>query len=133
MKEKDEFDNNNLKEIIKEKEKEILNLEDDLRILNLQTKGDGYLKYELENWKKKIDLIGINCINNLNQIKQELYLNKCNFNDNVKFLKNSCEFQIKRLTEKCEDIISKQNYKIEQLKKQNEMLKKRLNKVKNIF
>ena len=133
MKEKDEFDNNNLKEIIKEKEKEILNLEDDLRILNLQTKGDGYLKYELENWKKKIDLIGINCINNLNQIKQELYLNKCNFNDNVKFLKNSCEFQIKRLTEKCEDIISKQNYKIEQLKKQNEIVKKRLNKVKNIF
>jgi hypothetical protein len=133
MKEKDEFDNNNLKEIIKQKEKEIFNLEDDLRILNLQTKGDGYLKYELDNWKKKIDLIGINCINNLNQIKQELYLNKCNFNDNVKFLKNSCEFQIKRLTEKCEDIISKQNFKIEQLKKQNEQLKKRLNKVKNIF
>ena len=78
-------------------------------------------------------MIGINFINNLNQIKQELYLNKCNFNDNVKFLKNSCEFQIKRLTEKCEDIINKQNFKIDQLKKQNEIIKKRLNKVKNIF
>ena len=56
-----------------------------------------------------------------------------NLADDVKFLKNSCEFQIKRLIEKCEDIISKQNYKIEQLKKQNEIVKKRLNKVKNIF
>ena len=97
LKEKDEYDNIYLKDLISKKQKEIKQLKDDLRIVYLQEKGEGYLQYELELWKQKTETIGRDFIDNLNQIKEKLYYDKLDYQNQIKQLKQLCEFNLKIL------------------------------------
>ena len=133
LKEKDEYDNIYLKELISKKQKEIKQLKDDLRIVYLQEKGEGYLQYELELWKQKTETIGRDFIDNLNQIKEKLYYDKLDYQNQIKQLKQLCEFNFKNTYEKCEDIISKQEFLIKNLSDKNEDLRKRVDRMKSIF
>ena len=112
LKEKDEYDNTYLKELIAKKQREINQLKDDLRIVYLQEKGEGYLQYELELWKQKTETIGRDFIDNLNQIKEKLYYNKLDYQNQIKQLKQLCEFNFKNSYENYEDIISNQEFLI---------------------
>ena len=123
LKEKDEYDNIYLKEFISKKQREIKQLKDDLRIVYLQEKGEGYLQYELELWKQKTETIGRDFIDNLNQIKEKLYYDKLDYQNQIKQLKQLCEFNFKNTYEKCEDIISKQEFLIKNLFDKNEDLR----------
>jgi hypothetical protein len=133
LKEKDEYDNIYLKELISKKQREIKQLKDDLRIVYLQEKGEGYLQYELELWKQKTETIGRDFIDNLNQIKEKLYYDKLDYQNQIKQLKQLCEFNFKNTYEKCEDIISKQEFLIKNLSDKNEDLRKRVDRMKSIF
>ena len=133
LKEKDEYDNIYLKELISKKQKEIKQLKDDLRIVYLQEKGEGYLQYELELWKQKTETIGRDFIDNLNQIKEKLYYDKLDYQNQIKQLKQLCEFNFKNTYEKCEDIISKQEFLIKNLSDKNGDLRKRVDRMKSIF
>ena len=133
LKEKDEYDNIYLKEFISKKQREIKQLKDDLRIVYLQEKGEGYLQYELELWKQKTETIGRDFIDNLNQIKEKLYYDKLDYQNQIKQLKQLCEFNFKNTYEKCEDIISKQEFLIKNLSDKNEDLRKRVDRMKSIF
>ena len=133
LKEKDEYDNTYLKELIAKKQREIKQLKDDLRIVYLQEKGEGYLQYELELWKQKTETIGRDFIDNLNQIKEKLYYDKLDYQNQIKQLKQLCEFNFKNTYEKCEDIISKQEFLIKNLSDKNEDLRKRVDRMKSIF
>ena len=133
LKEKDEYDNTYLKELIAKKQREINQLKDDLRIVYLQEKGEGYLQYELELWKQKTETIGRDFIDNLNQIKEKLYYDKLDYQNQIKQLKQLCEFNFKNTYEKCEDIISKQEFLIKNLSDKNEDLRKRVDRMKSIF
>jgi hypothetical protein len=95
LKEKDEYDNIYLKDLISKKQREIKQLKDDLRIVYLQEKGEGYLQYELELWKQKTETIGRDFIDNLNQIKEKLYYDKLDYQNQIKQLKQLCEFNFK--------------------------------------
>ena len=133
LKEKDEYDNIYLKDLISKKQREIKQLKDDLRIVYLQEKGEGYLKYKLELWKQKTETIGRDFIDNLNQIKEKLYYDKLDYQNQIKQLKQLCEFNFKNTYEKCEDIISKQEFLIKNLSDKNEDLRKRVDRMKSIF
>ena len=133
LKEKDEYDNIYLKDLISKKQREIKQLKDDLRIVYLQEKGEGYLQYELELWKQKTETIGRDFIDNLNQIKEKLYYDKLDYQNQIKQLKQLCEFNFKNTYEKCEDIISKQEFLIKNLSDKNEDLRKRVDRMKSIF
>ena len=50
----------------------------------LQEKGEGYLQYELELWKQKTETIGRDFIDNLNQIKEKLYYDKLDYQNQIK-------------------------------------------------
>ena len=50
----------------------------------LQEKGEGYLKYKLELWKQKTETIGRDFIDNLNQIKEKLYYDKLDYQNQIK-------------------------------------------------
>ena len=133
LKEKDEYDNIYLKELISKKQREIKQLKDDLRIVYLQEKGEGYLQYELELWKQKTETIGRDFIDNLNQIKEKLYYDKLDYQNQIKQLKQLCEFNFKNSYENYEDIISKQEFLIKNLSDKNEDLRKRVDRMKSIF
>ena len=133
LKEKDEYDNIYLKELISKKQKEIKQLKDDLRIVYLQEKGEGYLQYELELWKQKTETIGRDFIDNLNQIKERLYYDKIDYQNQIKQLKNLCEDNFILMHENCENIVNKQEFIIKDLSEKNEDLRKRVERMKNIF
>lgn len=50
----------------------------------LQEKGEGYLKYKLELWKQKTETIGRDCFDNLNKIKEKLYYEKLDYQNQIK-------------------------------------------------
>ena len=133
LKEKDEYDNIYLKELISKKQKEIKQLKDDLRIVYLQEKGEGYLQYELELWKQKTETIGRDFIDNLNQIKERLYYDKIDYQNQIKQLRNLCDYNFKKINENCENTINKQEFIIKDLSEKNEDLRKRVERMKNIF
>ena len=133
LKEKDEYDNTYLKELIAKKQREINQLKDDLRIVYLQEKGEGYLQYELELWKQKTETIGRDFIDNLNQIKERLYYDKIDYQNQIKQLKNLCEDNFILMHENCENIVNKQEFIIKDLLEKNNDLRKRVERMKNIF
>ena len=133
LKEKDEYDNTYLKELIAKKQREINQLKDDLRIVYLQEKGEGYLQYELELWKQKTETIGRDFIDNLNQIKERLYYDKIDYQNQIKQLRNLCDYNFKKINENCENTINKQEFIIKDLSEKNEDLRKRVERMKNIF
>ena len=133
LKEKDEYDNTYLKELIAKKQREINQLKDDLRIVYLQEKGEGYLQYELELWKQKTETIGRDFIDNLNQIKERLYYDKIDYQNQIKQLKNLCEYNFAQINERCENIVNKQEFIINDLLDKNNDLRKRVERMKSIF
>ena len=133
LKEKDEYDNTYLKELIAKKQREINQLKDDLRIVYLQEKGEGYLQYELELWKQKTETIGRDFIDNLNQIKERLYYDKIDYQNQIKQLKNLCEDNFILMHENCENIVNKQEFIINDLLDKNNDLRKRVERMKSIF
>ena len=133
LKEKDEYDNTYLKELIAKKQREINQLKDDLRIVYLQEKGEGYLQYELELWKQKTETIGRDFIDNLNQIKERLYYDKIDYQNQIKQLKNLCEDNFILMHENCENIVNKQEFIIKDLLEKNNDLRKRVERMKSIF
>ncbi len=133
LKEKDEYDNTYLKELIAKKQREINQLKDDLRIVYLQEKGEGYLQYELELWKQKTETIGRDFIDNLNQIKERLYYDKIDYQNQIKQLKNLCEYNFAQINERWENIVNKQEFIINNLLDKNNDLRKRVERMKSIF
>ena len=133
LKEKDEYDNTYLKELIAKKQREINQLKDDLRIVYLQEKGEGYLQYELELWKQKTETIGRDFIDNLNQIKERLYYDKIDYQNQIKQLKNLCEDNFILMHENCENIVNKQEFIIKDLLEKNNDLRKRIERMKSVF
>ena len=133
LKEKDEYDNTYLKELIAKKQREINQLKDDLRIVYLQEKGEGYLQYELELWKQKTETIGRDFIDNLNQIKERLYYDKIDYQNQIKQLRNLCDYNFKKINENCGNTINKQEFIINDLLDKNNDLRKRVERMKNIF
>ena len=133
LKEKDEYDNTYLKELIAKKQREINQLKDDLRIVYLQEKGEGYLQYELELWKQKTETIGRDFIDNLNQIKERLYYDKIDYQNQIKQLKNLCEDNFILMHENCENIVNKQEFIIKDLLEKNNDLRKRVERMKSVF
>ena len=122
-----------MKELIAKKQREINQLKDDLRIVYLQEKGEGYLQYELELWKQKTETIGRDFIDNLNQIKERLYYDKIDYQNQIKQLRNLCDYNFKKINENCENTINKQEFIIKDLSEKNEDLRKRVERMKNIF
>ncbi len=61
---------------------------------------------------KKTETRGRDFIDNLNQIKEKIYYKKLDYQNQIKQLKQLCEFSFKNSYENYEDIISKQEFLI---------------------
>ena len=72
---------------------------------------------------KKTETIGRDFIDNLNQIKEKLYYDKLDYQNQIKQLKQLCEFNFKNSYENYEDIISGQEFLIKSLFDKNEDLR----------
>ena len=132
-KERDEYNLKILNEMIMDKKKEIENLEYELKLQELSQKGEGYLDYELNLWQKKTNTLSTYFYQQFNNIKSEAYLDKNEFQNLIHNMKKICEKNQSYEENICEEIINKQMWFINNLDSKNNDIKKRLEKMKNIF
>ena len=131
--ERDEYNLKILNEMIDEKKKEIESLEYELKLQNLAKKGEGYLDYELNLWQKKTNTLSTVFYQQFNTIKSEAYLDKNEFQNLIHNMKKICETNQSYEENLCEEILNKQTWFINNLDNKNKDIKKRLEKMKNIF
>ena len=132
-KERDEYNLKILNEMIMDKKKEIENLEYELKLQEISQKGEGYLDYELNLWQKKTNTLSTFFYQQFNNIKSEAYLDKNEFQNLIHNMKKICEKNQSYEENICEEIINKQMWFINNLDNKNKDIKKRLEKMKNIF
>ena len=131
--ERDEYNIKILNEMINEKNKELQSLEYELKLQNMAKKGEGYLDYELNLWQKKVNTLSTLFYQKFNSIKSEAYLDKNEFQNLIHNMKKICEKNQSYEENICEDIINKQTWFINNLENKNNDIKKKLEKMKNIF
>ena len=122
-----------LKEMIEEKKNEIDSLEYELKLQQLAQKGEGYLDYELNLWQKKTNTLSSIFYQRFNNLKSEAYLDKNEFQNLIRNMKKICEKNQTYEENICQDIISKQIWFINSLDNKNKDIKRRLEKMQNIF
>ena len=133
LKEKNEYNLKILKEMIEEKKSEIDSLEYELKLQQLAQKGEGYLDYELNLWQKKTNTLSSIFYQRFNNLKSEAYLDKNEFQNLIRNMKKICEKNQTYEENICQDIISKQIWFINSLDNKNKDIKRRLEKMQNIF
>ena len=132
-KEKNEYNLKILNEMIEEKKNEIESLEYELKLQQLVQRGEGYLDYELNFWQKKTNTLSTIFYQQFNNLKSEAYLDKNEFQNLIRNMKKICEKNQSYEENICQEVISKQMWFINSLDNKNKDIKRRLEKMKNIF
>ena len=133
FKEKNEYNLKILNEMIEEKKNEIDSLEYELKLQLLAQKGEGYLDYELDLWQKKTNTLSTSFYQQFNNLKSEAYLDKNEFQNLIRNMKKICEKNQSYEENICQEVINKQTYFINSLDNKNKDIKRRLEKMKNVF
>lgn len=132
VKQKQEKENKELKRTVAEMEKMISDLNDEIKLNNLEEKGESYLRYELEIWKQRTDNIGKELISNLNELKKTLFNDKNDYINQIEETKRICNCSLNDIKERSINAINKQNYLIEKYTQENAQIKKKIDKIKSI-
>ena len=132
-KEKNEYNLKILNEMIEEKKNEIASLEYEIKLQEISQRGEGYLDYELNLWQKKTNTLSTSFYQQFNSLKSEAYLDKNEFQKLIRNMKKICEKNQSYEQNICQEIINKQTWFINNLVNKNNDIKKRLEKMKNIF
>ena len=131
--ERDEYNIKIFNEMIIEKKKEIESLEYELKLQHIAQKGEGYLDYELNLWQKKTNTLSTIFYQQFNNLKSEAYLDKNEFQNLIRNMKKICEKNQSYEENICQEVINKQTFFINSLDNKNKDIKKRLEKMKNVF
>ncbi len=133
QKERNEYNLKILNEMIEEKKNEIDSLEYELKLQLLAQKGEGYLDYELNLWQNKTNTLSTSFYQQFNNLKSEAYLDKNEFQNLIRNMKKICEKNQSYEENICQEVINKQTFFINSLDNKNKDIKKRLEKMKNVF
>lgn len=131
--ERNEYNLKILNEMIEEKKNEIDSLEYELKLQLLAQKGEGYLDYELNLWQNKTNTLSTSFYQQFNNLKSEAYLDKNEFQNLIRNMKKICEKNQSYEENICQEVINKQTFFINSLDNKNKDIKKRLEKMKNVF
>ena len=119
--------------MIEEKKNEIESLVYELKLQQLAQNGEGYLDYELNLWQKKTNTLSTLFYQQFNNLKSEAYLDKNEFQNLIRNMKKICEKNQSYVENICQEVISKQMWFINSLDNKNKDIKRRLEKMKNVF
>lgn len=133
LKEKEKITNTTLKQKINQLQNKIKVLEEELYYSTLAVKGYTYLNKELHSWQRKTEVIGKDMYDKLDELKHTLFNDKKIFSDEVLKTKKLCDASITAIQEKFQDTLNRQEFLIEMYTEQNQQIKKRLQKIRNIF
>jgi len=126
-------ENEFLKSKIRELEDVVKKLNDQIAFDNIEKKGKDHLRVELEIWKNRSESITNTYLDNIGELKKQLNNDKCGYLDQIKNMQQYCSKQINEIKGKYQSTLEKYEINIKKMKKENEELRKRVQKVKDIL
>lgn len=84
-------------------------------------------------WKKKCDILANNYLEAINSLRNQLRIEKINLTEQVRALNIDCNKQVETIAVKYKGFFDEYEKNINKLKKENEELRKKFSKVKNIL
>jgi hypothetical protein len=88
---------------------------------------------EVMFWKKKCDILTNNYLEAINSLRNQLRIEKITLTEQVKALNVDCLKQVESITVKYQNVFDDYERNINRLKKENDELRKKFSKVKNIL
>ena len=125
--------NENLEKKIKKLERIIMNLNEQLNLEKNDKKGKDNNRSELQIWKNRTEMVSKNYADNLKNMKKQLFIDKENYNEQIKIIQGNFVNQVNILKNQYQSIIEKNEKTIKNMKKENCILKNRVMKVKDIL
>lgn len=122
-----------LKNKVSELESIIKKLKWENKIDELQKKGKDSIRLELEIWKDRSEKLASNYLVNINEIKKQLSEDKDKYTKEIKHIQLKANQDINTLSERFTLAIEKYERDIQEMKKENKDLRKKINKVQNIL
>lgn len=126
-------ENENLKNKINQLEKTVKFLNDQIGLDNIEKKGKDHLRVELEIWRNRSDSLAQNYLETLTQLKKQLINDKANYVSQIKSMQNHFTTQVNSVKNKYQSTLEKYEINIKKLRRENDELKKKLSKVKEII
>ena len=88
---------------------------------------------EVKFWKNRCDVLASNYYESINSLRIQIKEEKTNFLEQIKNLNIECLNQVEEVNLKYQNILAQCDWNITKLKKENEELRKKFSKVKNIL
>jgi hypothetical protein len=126
-------ENEALKEKVSELEKKLRTINDQVALDILEKKGKDHLRVELEIWKNRSESLAKNYVETLSNLKKQILTDKTNFLDQIKTSQTAFTSQVNMLKNKYQSTLDKYEINVKKLRKENEELKKKVSKVKEIL
>ena len=126
-------ENQSLKNQVNELEKKLNDLNEQLKLDNLERKGKDYLRIELEMWKNKSENITKNYVQTLTSLKNQISEDKTIFVEKINTMQNEYTNEINSLKDKYQHTLEKLENSVKLHKTENENLKKKISKLKEIL
>jgi hypothetical protein len=124
--------NNELEQKISELEGLVQYLSDQLR-REKTGNGKDHLRVELEIWKKRTEALTKKYLESFSQLRNQLITNKSSFLDQIKILQTNFNTQVNNLKVQYQTNIEKNEHVIKRMRRENEDMKKKVLKVKDII
>jgi hypothetical protein len=131
---------NNLQKENEELKQKVNNLEKSLKSINyqisldtLEKKGRDHLRVELEIWKNRSETIANSYLETMSNMKKQLLQDKANFLEQIKMMQSTYTGEIHGLKAKYQTTLDKYETTLKRLRKDNEELKNKVSKVKEIL
>ena len=131
---------NNLQKENEELKQKVNNLEKSLKSVNyqisldtLEKKGRDHLRVELEIWKNRSETIANSYLETMSNMKKQLLQDKANFLEQIKMMQSTYTGEIHGLKAKYQTTLDRYETTLKRLRKDNEELKNKVSKVKEIL
>jgi cell division protein FtsB len=122
-----------LKATVKHLEEKVKYLTQQLHFEKIEKKGKDHLRVELEIWKNRADSLSQNYLETLNGLRNQLAADKSKFTEEIKSAQKSFVTQVMALKDQYQSVIEKNETTIKKIRKENEDLRRKVHKVKDII
>jgi hypothetical protein len=126
-------ENEQLRIHIKKLEERIKYLTEQLHFDKVEKKGKDHLRVELEIWKNRADSLSHSYIDTLNDLRKQLASDKSRYTEEIKSAQTTFVNQVMSLKTGYQSVIEKNENTIKKLRRENEDLRKKVTKVKDIL
>lgn len=130
---KDNNQRDELNQTIRQLTQKVNQLNEELVLDKLEGKYSNIIQYELDKWKQRNTILNHYSSDSILKLKDKRYYYQNKYNGDVNDISNQCDKELELLKQLCIRRVKTQKAQIDQLKKNNNSIKQRLQKATDII